>query len=182
MTDMRRRFEQDVGPHLDAAYNLARWLARSAPDAEDVVQDALLLAFRNLDTRRGANTKAWLLAIVRNCFLSARRRDAPRSARTETLDAAVEAAPPAALISTDDPEREAIAAERALTLDAALRRLPAEFREVIILRELEGLSYREIAEVTAAPVGTVMSRLARARVALKVGGPGPLAGADDAVS
>jgi RNA polymerase sigma factor (sigma-70 family) len=182
MTDKRSRFEQDAVPHLDAAYNLARWLARSAPDAEDIVQDALLLAFRNFEAQRGTNTKAWLLAIVRNCFLSARRRDAARPARTESLDAAPEAVPPAALVSTDDPEREAIAGERARTLDEALDRLPAEFREVLVLRELEGLSYREIAEVTAAPIGTVMSRLARARAALKAGWPAPLGGAEDAVS
>ncbi len=168
MTDNRRRFEQDAGPHLDAAYNLARWLTRSGPDAEDIVQDALLLAYRNFDARRGSNVRAWLLAIVRNCFLSARRRESARPRATESIDAAQ---PPPALVTADGPEQAAMAADGARTLDEALGRLSPEHREVLVLRELEGLSYREIAEITESPVGTVMSRLARARAALKAGWP-----------
>ena len=182
MSDKRSRFEQDAGPHIDAAYNLARWLARSAADAEDIVQDALLLAYRNFDARRGPNTRAWLLAIVRNCFLSARRRDAARPAAVASLDATDAGTPPSALIGHDDPEQQAIAAEGARALDRALGGLPQEFRLVLVLRELEGLSYKEIAEVTDAPVGTVMSRLARARAALREAWPSRAAGAEDVLS
>ena len=167
MTDTRIRFQQEAVPHIDAAYNLARWLSRSATDAEDIVQDALLLAYRNFDAKRGSNTKAWLLAIVRNRFRTARRREAARPLRAEGPDGSLDSAPSTALVSADDPERDAIAAERACSLDAALTRLSDEFREVLVLRELEGLSYQEIASVTGAPIGTVMSRLARARAALR---------------
>ena len=179
MTDTRIRFQQEAVPHIDAAYNLARWLTRSASDAEDIVQDALLLAFRNFEAKRGSNTKAWLLAIVRNCFRMARRRDAARPLRAEGPDGSLEGAPPPALVSADDPERAAIAAERAPTLDAALARLSEEFREVLVLRELEGLSYQEIATVTDAPIGTVMSRLARARAALRSNWPAAAGKADE---
>jgi RNA polymerase sigma factor (sigma-70 family) len=167
MTDTRIRFQQEAVPHIDAAYNLARWLTRSTADAEDIVQDALLLAFRNFNAQRGSNTKAWLLAIVRNCFRTTRRRDAARPVRAEGPDGSLETAPPTALVSPDDPEREAIAADRARTLDAALAQLSEEYREVLVLRELEGMSYQEIASVIGSPIGTVMSRLARARAALK---------------
>ncbi len=182
MTDLRTRFEQEALPHLDAAYNLARWLTRSAAEAEDIVQDALLLAFRNFDRQRGPSTKAWLLAIVRNCFLSQVRRSAPRARLTDSIDATGDALTPPALVSLADPEREAIAAERARSLDEALGRLSEDYREVLVLRELEGLSYREIAGVTAMPIGTVMSRLARARESLRVHWLRATGGSDDALS
>jgi RNA polymerase sigma factor (sigma-70 family) len=167
MTDKRYRFEQEALPHLGAAYNLARWLSRSTADAEDIVQEALLLAFRSFDDRRGASAKPWLLAIVRNCYLSAARRMVPRERVTDPLDDDDAAITPSALVSSDNPERTSIEAEQARTLDAVLRLLPPDHREVLILRELEELSYREIATATGVRIGTVMSRLARARAALK---------------
>ena len=174
-----KRFEADVLPHIDAAYNLARWLSRSATDADDVVQDALLLAFRNFDAQRGPNTRAWFLAIVRNAFLSAVRRAAPRAAKTETIDTLDATAPPAAMVRVETPESEAVAAERAGSVDAVLERLPEDFREMLVLREMEGLSYREIATATGAPIGTVMSRLARARAAFRTDWQRMNGGADD---
>jgi RNA polymerase sigma-70 factor (ECF subfamily) len=181
MTDKRHRFEQEALPHLDAAYNLARWLCRSTTDAEDVVQEALLLAYRRFDTRRGASAKPWLLAIVRNCYLSSVRRTAPRERLTDPLAADDESMTPRALVSTDDPERALIEADQARTVDEALGLLPADYREVLVLRELEELSYREIATVTGVPIGTVMSRLARARAALKARWSQAVGGTDDAL-
>jgi len=182
MTDKRNRFEREALPHLDAAYNLARWLTRSSTDAEDILQEALLLAFRNFDNKRGANAKPWLLAIVRNCYLSAVRRESVRERRTEPLETHDAPATHEALVAADDPERATIQADDARQLDEVLRRLPDEFREVLILREIEDLSYREIATVTGAPIGTVMSRLARARLALKSQWFTQIAGTADALS
>jgi RNA polymerase sigma-70 factor (ECF subfamily) len=165
MDDRRRRFEAQAMPHLDAAYNLARWLTRSQTDADDIVQEAMLRAFRGFDGFRGGDVKPWLLTIVRNCHLTAlgaRRRQAlvplPQSGESEGD----------ALISPgDDPEAIAIGADHARKLGEAIAELPEEFREVLVLREMEDMSYRDIASVTGAPIGTVMSRLARARAALK---------------
>jgi RNA polymerase sigma-70 factor (ECF subfamily) len=158
MDDRRRRFEAQALPHMDAAYNLARWLSRSPADADDIVQDAMLRAFRAFDGFRGGDAKAWLLAIVRNCWLSA---GAAKRRRGQTLleDGIADAGP--------DPEAAAIQSGDRRRLDAMIARLPADFREVLILREMEDMSYREIAEITGAPVGTVMSRLARARTLLR---------------
>jgi RNA polymerase sigma-70 factor (ECF subfamily) len=148
-------------PHLSDAYTLARYLTRDDHDAEDVVQDAYLRAFTYRNTYRGQDTgsaRAWLLAIVRNTAYSW-RRSASRGATTAEFDetrhsdSVADQHPEAALLR--GATREAIA--------AALDQLPSEFREVIILREIEGLSYQEIAEVAGVPVGTVMSRLSRAR-------------------
>ena len=162
MDDRRRQFEAQALPHLDAAYNLARWLSRSPADAEDIVQDAMLRAFRGFEGFRGGDAKAWLLAIVRNCsrnlYASEKRRaHAPLPADDESALASADA----------DPESLSMDASRNRHLDAMLRALPAEFREVLILRELEELSYREIAEIADIPIGTVMSRLARARALLR---------------
>lgn len=160
MDERRRRFEQLVLPHLDAAYNLARWLNRA--EADDVVQDAMLRAFRAFDGWRGSDAKPWLLAIVRNCHYTAagqrqRRRAVPLPEAGE-----------AELVETGaDPECKAIEMDRARKLNAAIAELPDEFREALILRESEDLSYREIAEVMGVPIGTVMSRLARARALLR---------------
>lgn len=158
MDDRRRRFEQLVLPHFDAAYNLARWLAGS--EADDVVQDAMLRAFRAFDGLRGADARPWLLAIVRNCHYTAvskrvRRKIVPLPEGDE--------------LATDapDPEASAIEAGEARRLNRAIQGLPDEFREALVLREMENMSYRQIAEVTGAPMGTVMSRLARARVLLQ---------------
>lgn len=177
MTD-RRRFEAEALAHLDAAYNLARWLARAPGEADDVVQEAMLRAFRAFDDRRGADVKPWLLAIVRNCCYDAaarRARDAVRRAPgdPEVWTGAL-AAPEA-----DEPLATTIREQQAGALEAALATLAPDFREVLVLREIEDLSYREIAEVIGAPVGTVMSRLARARAALRAAWTGDEGGRDD---
>ena len=160
-TDERRqRFEQVVLPHLDAASNLARWLTRSAPEAEDVVQEAMLRAFRAFDGLRGEDAKPWLLAIVRNCHYTAagrRKRNVPLPDDDQ-----------AALVAEDkSPEEAAVQTDTGRKLDRVIAMLPAEFRETLILREMEDMSYREIAEITGSPIGTVMSRLARARALLR---------------
>lgn len=160
MTDQERnaRFEQTVLPHLDAAYNLARWLIPDERDAEDAVQEACLRAFRFVDGFRGGDSRAWLLRIVRNTCYSWLRQNREAQASVpfeETLSQAVD--------DDADPEVVAFHAVDTQMLRQALEEMPVEFREVIILRELEGLSYKEIASVTDVPMGTVMSRLARAR-------------------
>jgi RNA polymerase sigma-70 factor (ECF subfamily) len=151
----RRRFEQLVQPHLDAAYNLARWLTRNDHDAEDVVQEAVLRACRFAEALRG-DPRPWLLAIVRNaCYtwLEANRPAELASGIDENI-AAPEADGPEAL-ATRNLERR--------MLNEAMSALPPPFREVLVLRELEDLSYRDIARIAAVPIGTVMSRLSRAR-------------------
>jgi RNA polymerase sigma-70 factor, ECF subfamily len=150
----RRRFEQLVLPHVDAAYNLARWLTRNDHDAEDVVQEAMLRAYRFFDGLRG-EPRPWLLAIVRNACFSWLKRNRP--ADVESLDdnaPADEAAGPE-LTAARDLERG--------KLNDAIAALPVAYREVLVLRELEDLSYKDIARVAEIPIGTVMSRLARAR-------------------
>ena len=157
------RFEATVLPHLDAAYTLARYLTRHDHDAQDIVQDAYVRALKYFSGFRGGGPdgddgRAWLLAIVRNTAYTWRRRhrvDALATEFDEELhsEAVAEHDPAAAL--ERDTARE--------SLHRALDRLPPEFREVIVLRELEGLSYKEIGDVTGVPVGTVMSRLSRAR-------------------
>ena len=155
------RFERLVLPHLDDAYTLARYLLRDEHDAQDVVQEAVLRALRHFAGLRQEDARAWLLTIVRNCCYSlhkARRKD--RSTVPITNDAAEEVADPG---STDDLAIEGSERER---VQAAVDALPAQLREVIVLRELSDLSYREISEVVGVAVGTVMSRLSRARDSL----------------
>jgi RNA polymerase sigma-70 factor (ECF subfamily) len=150
------RFEQAVLPHLDAAHNLARWLTRNDHDAEDVVQEAYLRAYQFFEGFHGTDGRAWLLAIVRNtCYtwLERNRARTPAAAFDEEKHGQADTPPETPLQRQEDREM----------LDRALGQLPAEFREVIVLRELEGLSYKEIAAITGAPLGTVMSRLARGR-------------------
>ena len=162
MDERRRRFEAQALPHLDAAYNLARWLSRSSVDAEDIVQDAMLRAYRAFDGFRGGDAKPWLLAIVRNCCRNAHantRRRGHQPLPDNDADAIVTDGP--------DPEEHALRSGEKRKLNEAIALLPNEFREVLILREMEEMSYREIAESTGAPIGTVMSRLARARAMLK---------------
>lgn len=158
MNDRRRQFEAQALPHLDAAYNLARWLSRSPADAEDIVQDAMLRAFRAFDGFRGGDAKAWVLAIVRNCcrsrFAAARRH--PHTMLDEGLAE-----------DSETPEDKAIAASGRRRLKAMIAQLPEEYREALILREMEDMSYAEIAAVTGVPIGTVMSRLARARATFR---------------
>jgi RNA polymerase sigma-70 factor, ECF subfamily len=165
--EILRAFEATVLPHLDAAYNLARWLTRSAEDAEDVVQEACLRALRYFRSFHGESARTWLLAIVRNtCFTWLRnnrdRREVPLFDDDQADNPEDEGVLGGGSIG-NDPEAIAIrSADRAL-LNRLIGELPLPFREVLVLRELEDLSYREIAEVAAVPIGTVMSRLARAR-------------------
>jgi RNA polymerase sigma-70 factor (ECF subfamily) len=161
-----RRFERIFTPHLDAAYDFARWLTRDERNAEDVVQEACLRAFKSLDGFQGETARAWLLAIVRNTYYTWFRRNKAADASVpfddDTELAASEAS--AALGSTIDSIDRVLQQRDARRLvNAALERLPEEFREVIVLRELEDLSYKEIAAIASIPIGTVMSRLARAR-------------------
>jgi RNA polymerase sigma-70 factor (ECF subfamily) len=157
-----RRFQQRVLPHLDAAYNLARWLARDAHDAEDVVQDACERALKYMDSLQGEDARAWFLTIVRNAFYDwlARNRPAAVVNDDDLLDTLPD--PGAA-----DPEQAAVRGAELRALSDAVAALPLQYREVLILREIEDLSYKEIARVADVPLGTVMSRLARARAMLK---------------
>ena len=150
-------------PHLDAGFNLARWLTRSDADAEDVVQEASLKAFRFLDQCRAEDAKGWFLAIVRNAAYSWLRNKRPQELVQSVGpegDLAELAADPAT------PESLLLDGEITRRLEEAIARLPVPFREVVILREQEELSYKEIAALTAVPIGTVMSRLARGRALL----------------
>ena len=146
-------------PHLDAAYNLARWLAGNEHDAQDIVQEAYVRAFRFVGGFRGGNSRSWLLTIVRNTAYTWLRKNNARSVVYIDDEELAEIEDPAALAGDVALLQRADAG----TLRAALEQLPVEFREAIVLRELEGLSYKEIAEVADVPIGTIMSRLARAR-------------------
>ena len=149
--------------HIDAAYNLARWLARDERDAEDVVQEACLRAFRFFGGFHGSNARAWLLAIVRNTYYTWLEKNKSRTLNVpldEDTATAIEAK-----MAGPDPGLEYLmqqADDRRL-VNRALERLPAEFREIIVLRELEDMSYKDIAQIADIPLGTVMSRLSRAR-------------------
>ena len=162
-TDPQRQFEQVIVPHLDAAYNLARWLAGNDHDAEDITQEASLRAFRFLSGFRGGNSRSWLLTIVRNTAYTWLKQNRPQAVVSIAEDELHEIEDPEALRNYSSALHHA---DRDV-LRAALEDLPTEFREVLILRELEGLSYKEISEVADAPIGTVMSRLARARKQLQ---------------
>jgi RNA polymerase sigma-70 factor (ECF subfamily) len=162
-----RRFADVVLPHLDDAYALARWVLGNRADAEDVVQEACLRALRGISGFSGANSRAWTLAIVRNAAHDWLRKNRPAAIvavddleKVERLRARENAAvsPP-----PDDPETALIARADELALQAAIEGLPTAFRETLVLRDVQGLGYREIAEITGVPIGTVMSRLARAR-------------------
>jgi RNA polymerase sigma factor (sigma-70 family) len=166
MDARRARFEAQVLPHLDAAYRFARWLVHSRSDAEDIVQDALLRAFRGFEGLRGSEARPWLLSIVRNCHATAYQQRKRRA--TLPLPEEGDAQHAHAMVATEpDPENLSMQRDDERTFERLLGALSQEHREVLALRELEEMSYREIAEVTSLPVGTVMSRLARARSALK---------------
>jgi RNA polymerase sigma factor (sigma-70 family) len=152
------RFNQCVLPYLDAAHNLARYLLRDADDAEDAVQDAFLRAIRHFDDFRGVDGRAWLLSIVRNTCLT-RLRGRRSSASNVEFDEEIHTVEEA----RRGPEADLTRKDAAVSVHEVLGRLGVEFREVLVLRELEGLSYKEIAQITGVPIGTVMSRLARGR-------------------
>jgi RNA polymerase sigma-70 factor (ECF subfamily) len=162
-TARRDRFEQTVLPHLDAAYNLARWLTRNDQDAQDVTQEACLRAFRFFDGYQGGNMRAWLLTIVRNtCYTWLRQNRPPDT--NEVFDEEIHSAEFSGGVS---PETQVLAGADKETLRRALEELPDVFREALVLREIEGMSYKEIADVASISLGTVMSRLARARTRLR---------------
>lgn len=161
------RFEMLVLPHLDAAYNLACWLLRRGADAEDVAQEAMLRSYRFFHGFHGGDARAWLLQIVRNtCYtwLEKNRGEKDVTEFDEELHGLPGPTPEALAIATDDRER----------LTSALESLPSRYREVLVLRELEGCSYKEIAAITSIPIGTVMSTLSRARRQLQLALAGPV--------
>ncbi|AJX30906.1 RNA polymerase sigma factor [Burkholderia oklahomensis] len=177
------RFRALALPHLDAAYNLARWLCGNASDAEDIVQEACMRAFRFLDSCRGDNARPWLLTIVRHTWYTEwrRRANAREVASADVLDVAD--SPDDWHPAAEDPLALLMRSEDVHRVNDALAKLPPEYREVLVLREMEDLSYREIAAIADVPVGTVMSRLARARrrlVALLGDAPAPAPRAADA--
>jgi RNA polymerase sigma-70 factor (ECF subfamily) len=160
----RTRFEQAVLPQLDAAYNLARWLTRNGHDAEDIVQDACERALKYFDAFRGGDAKSWFLTIVRHSSYDWLKRNRPAEIApgdpAETIDHAADPTVPT-------PEQALMRDASSSSLAAAIAELPVGYREVLILREFEELSYKEIARVVDIPIGTVMSRLARARALLQ---------------
>jgi len=152
------RFDRAVVPHLDAAYNLARWLMRNEQDAEDMVQEACLRAFTFFHSFQGEDGRAWLLAIVRNtCYTWLKKN------RARELDTVFEEQIHSVEADTANPEVLLVQKAGRELLQQLLEQLPTEFREVLILRELEGMSYKQISAIADLPIGTVMSRLARAR-------------------
>ncbi len=160
--DDRQRFEQALLPHLSAAYNLARWLTRNDHDAEDMVQGAYLRALKSFGGWHGENARAWLLTIVRNvCYtwLEQKRARGTATAFDEETHG----------VESDDmdPENRLISEDDRQSVRRAVEELTVELREVVVLRELEGMSYKEIAAIAGIPMGTVMSRLARARERLQ---------------
>lgn len=155
------RFRHVMMPHMDVAYTLARALTRDPTAAEDIVQEAFLRAYRGFADWRGEAPKAWLLAIVRNCFLNSVSAPVSR-ARTQDIDD-LAADPPAELIDRADPESLLAGRSEASMVRGLIDQLPEPFRETLVLRELEEMSYKDIAFITRVPIGTVMSRLARAR-------------------
>ena len=164
------RFEKSVLPHLDAAYNLARWLTRNDHDAQDVVQEAYLRAFRFFEGLRGTDARAWLLAIVRNAGYSWLEKNRPgeivalddAGAISADMESAGHAAP-----AESNPEVILLQSANRKLVNQALEELPVGYREVLVMRELEDLSYKEIAAIAGIPMGTVMSRLARGRELLR---------------
>jgi len=170
MSQATSRFEATVLPHLDAAYNLARWLVRDQHAAEDIVQDACLRAFRYFDKFHGDDARPWLLRIVRNSCYSW-LQDAKRAPMSVTFDDEIELDESAeitmAMGRSETPETLLIRKAERAEVNAAIKALPAAYREVIILREIEDMPYETIATVMQVPVGTVMSRLSRARGLLR---------------
>jgi RNA polymerase sigma factor (sigma-70 family) len=160
--DDKARFARVVIPYLDDAYGLARWVTGNSADAEDVVQEACLRAFRGLAGFSGGNSRAWVLTIVRNAAYDwLRKNRSPALVLVDDLDAIERMAEDAS--AGGNPEAALIARADEAKLEAAIASLPVVFRETMVLRDVHGLDYREIAAITGVPIGTVMSRLARAR-------------------
>ncbi len=160
MDTRTRYFELTVWPHMRSAYNLARWLVRDGDDAEDIVQEAFLKAFKALDSFRGGDARIWMLSIVRNTAMNFLRQRKPNvRIELDQLDPADRSL---------NPEQGLLEESRREQVRQAIARLEREFRETLVLREIEGLSYKEIAAVLDVPIGTVMSRLSRARQRLLI--------------
>lgn len=157
-------FQRAMGPHMRDAWNLARWLVRDPADAEDVLQEAYVRAFRHFEAFRGERARGWLLSIVRNaCWSFLSRRGEVQEPFDEERDT------PAVVVQiTPEPEAQLVRVDQARRIQEEVQALRPEFREAFVLRELEGLSYKEIAEITNVPLGTVMSRLSRARRELQI--------------
>jgi RNA polymerase sigma-70 factor, ECF subfamily len=163
VSDERTRFANVVLPHLGDAYALARWLARNDSDAEDIVQEACLRAYRGIAGFGDVNARGWVLSIVRNtAYTWLRKHRDPKLVTVDNIDE-VEQAGVDWDLGPASPEASLIERADAARLEAAIRTLPDEFRETLVLRDVQGLDYRAIAEITGVPIGTVMSRLARAR-------------------
>ncbi len=161
--DNKARFAKVVMPYLDDAYGLARWVTGNSADAEDVVQEACLRAFRGIGGFAGGNSRAWVLTIVRNAAYDwLRKNRSPRVVLVDDLEA-VERMAGDAVSAADNPEAALIARADEEKIEAAIASLPPAFRDTMVLRDVQGLDYREIAAITGVPIGTVMSRLARAR-------------------
>jgi RNA polymerase sigma-70 factor (ECF subfamily) len=160
------RFQAIVLPHIDSAFNLARWLARNEQDAEDIVQEAYLRAFKFFDGFHGEDGRPWLLGIVRNTFYTWYQQNKTKNESTE-FDEELHSSETEDCVATqradDNPEALLIQKESQQEVHQALKALSTEFREVLVMRELEDLSYKEIAGIVGIPIGTVMSRLARGR-------------------
>jgi RNA polymerase sigma-70 factor (ECF subfamily) len=161
-------FEGALRPHFAAAHNLARWLTRTKADAEDALQESVLRAFRSWEAARPVSPRAWLLRIVRNCCYDLRKeRDRDPVEGAVDVDAIPEGSSAVVGLPADGPEVRLLRIADGEALQHALFALAPEFREAFLLREMEGLSYKEIAEVAGVPIGTVMSRLSRARAQLR---------------
>ena len=164
------RFEQVVLPHLDAAYNLARWLARNDHDAEDIVQEAFMRAVRYFDAMKGAEARPWLLAIVRNTGYSWLEKNRPSDlvSLDDVAPLSTESEGPGNPSGAEgNPEVILLQSANRKLVNQALEELPVSYREVIVMREIEDLTYKEIASIAGIPIGTVMSRLSRARQRLQ---------------
>lgn len=161
--DNRQRFNEAILPHVDDALSLARWLTGNTADAEDVVQDACVRAFSAIATVRTTNARAWLLAIVRNTAFTWLAKNRPKSVITTDDESLFEQNGLEMVVLQASPEALVIEKTDAEHLHLAIGALPLAYREVLVLREIEGLSYQEISKLLSIPIGTVMSRLARAR-------------------
>ena len=157
--DRSRYFERAIWPHLATAYNLARWMVQDHHDAEDIVQESFVKAFQSAGTFRGADIRPWLLTIVRNSAINFLNRN-----KREKTSSIQDSAEP--VDSAPGPETSVDLARRRELIRDAIGRLPLEFREALLLREIEGMTYKEIAGILRVPIGTVMSRLSRARALL----------------